>query len=202
MWETKGKDGAVHGGTGADPCSSHVAPVTGTHRETSAGKGFIRLAPGATGTGLGASRGHLAVPGGGLVALAASAHAQGEALAAVAVEGAVAVVADMVAGARLCLALIYVWKRRGEGQSCAKGTGLVWHGQGRGWRGHGRGGCRAGRSWDTKASPMPAATQLWSCHRLSPRLSGGRCRLAPSTPAQPQSVHPAPYVLGWSGSGL
>lgn len=65
MWEIKGKDGAVCEGTGADLCSSHVALVTGTHRETSAGKGFIQLAPGATGTRLGASRGHLAVLGEG-----------------------------------------------------------------------------------------------------------------------------------------
>lgn len=56
-------------------------------------------------------------------------------MAAVAVEGAVAVVADIVAGARLCLALIYVWKRRGEGQNRSKGMGLTWHGQGKGWRG-------------------------------------------------------------------
>lgn len=65
-------------------------------------------------------------------------------MVAVAVEGAVAVVADMVAGARLCLALIYVWKRRGEGQSCAKGMGCIWHGQGRRWRGHSGGG---GQLW-------------------------------------------------------
>lgn len=65
-------------------------------------------------------------------------------MVAVAVEGAVAVVADMVAGARLCLALICVWKRRGEGQSCAKGMGCIWHGQGRRWRGHSGGGGSSG----------------------------------------------------------
>ena len=41
MGEIRGRDGAVHGGTGTDPCSSHVALVTGTHRETSAGKGLF-----------------------------------------------------------------------------------------------------------------------------------------------------------------
>lgn len=51
-------------------------------------------------------------------------------MVAVAVEGAVTVVADMVAGAGPCLALIYVWKRRGEGQGCAKGMRLIRYGQG------------------------------------------------------------------------
>lgn len=93
-------------------------------QENQCRKGFIQLALGAAGTVLRASRGHLAVLG-GLVVLAAPTRTQGEAMAAVAMEGAVAVVADVVAGARLCLALIYICERRREGQSCAKGTGLI-----------------------------------------------------------------------------
>lgn len=106
----------------------HVAPEVNQCR-----KGFIQLALSATSRGLGAKRGQPAVPG-RLVTLTASTCTQGEALVAVAVEGTVAVVADMVTGARLYLALIYVWKRRGEDQTCAKGTGFIWHRQGRGWK--------------------------------------------------------------------
>lgn len=142
MWEIRGRDGAVDGGTVTDPCSRHVVPVTGTHGETSAGKGLFSWHRVQPTRGWGRAGGTQLCQG-GLVAPAAPTHAQGEAVVAVAVEGAVAVVADMVAGARLCLALIYVWKRRGEGQSCAKGLELIWHGQGRGWRGH-RGGASSG----------------------------------------------------------
>lgn len=84
------------------------------------------------------------------------------------VEGARAVVADMVTGARLCLALIYVWERRGKGQSCAKGTESVWHGQGKGWR-RGMSGAAPG---DTKAGILPllgpkaAGWQMSLLHQL------------------------------------
>lgn len=66
---------------------------------------------------------------------AAPTCAQGKVVVAVAVKGAVTVVADMVAGAGPCLALIYVWKRRGEGQGCARGMGLMGHGVEGAWRG-------------------------------------------------------------------
>lgn len=79
-----------------------------------------------------------------LIMLAAPSSTQGEAVVTVAVEGAMAVVADMVAGTRLCLALIYVWERRGKVQSCAKGTGSVRREWDKGWRGHEWGSSRAG----------------------------------------------------------
>lgn len=53
-------------------------------------------------------RGRLIVP-------TTSTSTQGEAVVTVAVEGAIAVVAYMLAGTRLRLALIYVWERRGKG---------------------------------------------------------------------------------------
>lgn len=115
-----------------------VAPVTGTHRETSAGKGLFSWHRVQPAQGWGRAGGTWLCQG-RLVVLAAPACPQGEAMAAVAVEGAVAVVADVVAGAGLCLALVYVWKRRGEGQSCAKGTVVMRYGQDRGWKGHGAG---------------------------------------------------------------
>lgn len=67
---------------------------------------------------------------GRLVVVVVPTHAQGEAVEAV--EGAVAVVADRVPGARLCLALTYVW--------------LSWHRLGRGWRGHGGGSSGLGEA--------------------------------------------------------
>lgn len=76
----------------------------------------------------------------------------------------------------------------------------VWDSWGMGWRGHGGEGCSSGtgQSWDTKACLMPAATHLWSCHHLSPRLLRGRCLLVLSTLAQAQSVHPVPmFWVGW-----
>lgn len=62
-----------------------------------------------------------------LIVPAASTSTQGEAMVTVAVEGAMAVVADMFAGTRLCLALIYVWERRGK---CQSWDCLAWAGQG------------------------------------------------------------------------
>lgn len=41
MGDIRGRDGTVPGEMGTDLCSSHVAPVTGTHRENHAEKGLF-----------------------------------------------------------------------------------------------------------------------------------------------------------------
>lgn len=110
-------------------------PGTGTHKEYSAGKGLFSWYW-CNWHSAGRVAGNTWQCQSSLSVLAAPTNTQGEAVVTVAMEGARAVVADMVAGARLCLALIYVWERREKGKSCAKGTGSVWHGQGKGWRGH------------------------------------------------------------------